>query len=158
MVVIIGQRATNLFGEVLKKLIGVYVAFFLVLSLLFNSCTDIGLGIGIVKDLTRPNYETIQIKDLIELKQYNKILIHLNNDSLISGTFYEILSDSVDGLESNNYSLKTVIILNKDELESISVNSIFAIEKKNSNYSWLRWGLAGLALDLFLFEVMRREM
>ena len=142
----------------MKKLIGGYVAFFLVLSLLFNSCTYIGLGIGIVKDLTRPNYETIQIKDLIELKQYNKILIHLNNDSLISGTFYEILSDSVDGLESNNYSLKTVIILNKDELESISVNSIFAIEKKNSNYSWLRWGLAGLALDLFFFEVIRREI
>ena len=142
----------------MKKLIGGYVAFFLVLSLLFNSCTYIGLGIGIVKDLTRPNYETIQIKDLIELKQYNKILIHLNNDSKISGTFYEILSDSVDGLESNNYSLKTVIILNKDELESISVNSIFAIEKKNSNYSWLRWGLAGLALDLFFFEVIRREI
>ena len=139
----------------MRKLISVYVAFSLVLTLLFNSCgTIIGLGIGVVKDLTRPNYERIHIEDLIELKKYNKILIHLNNDSKISGTFYEILSDSVDGLESNNYSLKTVIILNKDELESISVNSIFAIEKKNSKYSWLRWGLAGFALDLFFWEVI----
>ena len=128
---------TNLFGEVLKKLIGVYVAFSLVLSLLFNSCTYIGLGIGIVKDLTRSNYETIQFEDLIELKGNDKILVHLNNDSLISGTFYEFLSDSVIGFESDKYPLKTLIILNENEMDSISVNSIFAIEieKKNSNYS-----------------------
>ena len=121
----------------MKKLIGGYVAFFLVLSLLFNSCTYIGLGIGIVKDLTRSNYETIQFEDLIELKGNDKILVHLNNDSLISGTFYEFLSDSVIGFESDKYPLKTLIILNENEMDSISVNSIFAIEieKKNSNYS-----------------------
>ena len=140
----------------MKELISIYVSLFLVFSILFNSCTFIGLGIGVTKDLRRPNHEYLQLEDFTELKRKSKITVILNNGSIIQGKFYGIYSESVDGLEANEYLLIRITVLrfHRYETDSISVDNIVAIEKKNSNYSWLRWGLIGYALDIFFFEVI----
>ena len=150
------RLCTNQIGETMK----VYDTRFLpvllivVLSILHSSCTYIGLGIGVIVDLSRPNSETIQIEDLFKLKKNDRILIHLINDSTISGGFYELLSFTVESVDSNNYSTVTLINSSNNEKDSISIANIVAIEKKNPNNSWKKWGLTGLALDLFFWVVI----
>ena len=112
------------------------------LSLLYNSCTLVGLGVGAIVDSSRPGGEVVKPNDYKTIEDFKKITVFLKDNSSKVGRFYEITE-------------KHLILGTLGKIERVNLDEILSVEiksKKNGKRYGLAIGLAiGLALDTVLF-------
>ena len=118
------------------------------LSLLYNSCTLVGRGIGAGYDNLSPDREIIYPSDYGIIERSKKITVHLLENTSKVGIFDGIdVISSTDGDIRDNVE-KHLILKTKFGVEQINLDEIVSIEidsKKNGKRNGF---IIGVALDI----------
>ena len=104
-------------------------------SLLYNSCTLIGLSVGAVADSRKSDYEIVNRENYNTIRILSEIIIYQKDRSIKKGKLIEITEDYL--------TLETIF-----GLENVNRGEIFNIEvKSKKNGIWYGLGI-GFLLDV----------
>ena len=104
-------------------------------SLLYNSCTLIGLGVGAAADSRKSDYEIVNRENYDNIGILSEITIYQTDRSIKKGKLIELAEDYL--------TLETMF-----GLENVNREEIFNIEvKSKKNGIWIGLGI-GFALDV----------
>lgn len=147
--------STNLSGEVMKGKNSRRLSVLLILfSLLYNSCTLVGLGLGRVKDRLTPGYKQIDPIEVRTLKPGNTLVIYLSDSSALIGDIVGF-SDAIQIAEPNQaYRTKIIISSTHFGERVIDLDDIEFVEIKVKKRGWLMGAKIGASLDLALFVLL----
>lgn len=124
------------------------VSIFLIsFSLLYNSCSLVGLGIGAITDSSRPDPESkvINREDYETIKPAKKISIHLKDNTSKVGRFEEITDEYL--------ILRTGGLKPRGKIERIGLDEILSVEIKQTSGK-LSGFITGLAIDVLLIFII----
>ena len=163
---------SNQFGEALKvnnsRILSVLLISF---SLIYNSCTLVGLGIGAIvdsskSDNSKPDIKIVKPDDYENIKHSQIITVHLYDYSSKVGRFDGIDVVSATEGDLRDYTkkyliLKTGHLRNTPKTERISLDEIISVKiaykqkgKKNGKKNGKYYGLGiGSLLDSILITI-----
>ncbi len=116
------------------------------LSVLYNSCSLVGLGVGSAVDGLKPDREIINPDEYKKIKQWEEIIIHLKDNSLKKGSFrLAVTGGEIPDLD-NSIFLETEFGLERVKMDEIlSMEIIFEGSAKKDGF------VVGLIIDILLF-------
>ena len=108
-------------------------------SLIYSSCTLIGLGIGATVDATRSYSKVVEPADYETIGRLEEITVHFKDNSIRKGKFVKITEQHLTFRTGHEFGILEIV--NLDKVLSIKI-------KVNKNSGKLIGLKFGLALDL----------
>ena len=128
------------------------------LSLLYNSCTIVGLGIGAIVDSSRPDPENklVNREDYETIKRDKEIIVHLKDNSSKESGFYKITEGNLI-LRTKGVRLPLGIRIRR-KIDRIKLNDILSVEIKVRKLGKRHGALIGVSIDVLLIILIGREV
>ena len=114
------------------------------LSLLYNSCSLAGLGVGVLVDSKKPDSKVVSISTI---EFFKEITIHFKDNSTQVGNFIEISDNKIFEDDTQNSTEKYLILKTTLGFERVKFDDIDAVEiKAVKSGKWIGLGI-GLIID-----------